>query len=223
MAQDTPNMGLRQWNLANDFFDYAQLSANWDKVDLHDHSSGKGVQIPTGGIANLAVTGPKIATNAIDATKILDGSVDTVKIAANAIDATKILDGSVDTAELASNAVTAAKIEAQEAWHALTLTGGTWSAQSVSYYKDSLGVVRVRGQSTKNDNGPYALNALLATFPVGYRPGAQQTFALPSTPSTWATVKIGTDGTVKVDNTFGFSGSIGATFFWSTITFRAEG
>jgi hypothetical protein len=92
MASNTANMGLRSWDSAVDLFAYTELANNWSLVDLHDHSSGKGVQIPTAGIANLAVTGPKLAAGAIsDATKIVDGSVSDAKLASSSLGAYKTL------------------------------------------------------------------------------------------------------------------------------------
>jgi hypothetical protein len=81
MAATLPNMGLKQWNLATDTFSYSELSTNINLIDQHDHSSGKGVQIPSGGIANGAVTLAKLATNSVDATKILDASVSDAELA----------------------------------------------------------------------------------------------------------------------------------------------
>lgn len=69
----TPNMGLKQWDQAGDFFSFSELKLNWDAVDQHDHTTNKGVQIPTAGIANLAITGAKIAANAVDVTKLATG------------------------------------------------------------------------------------------------------------------------------------------------------
>jgi hypothetical protein len=88
----TPSMGLKRWDQPNDVFSYTELSDNFNLLDAHDHSTGKGVQIPTGGIANLAVDGTKIANNAIDASKI----------ATDAVTAIKIPNASVTDAKLAS-------------------------------------------------------------------------------------------------------------------------
>lgn len=180
MAQDTPNMGLRQWNLATDFFDYAQLSANWDKVDQHDHSTGKGTQIPTGGIANLAVTGPKIAANAVDATKILDGSVGTAEVADGAIATAKLADSSVTTAKLADANVTTAKLadgaasstkigqlDPSDATYGFIsrVVAGSWGGSaSIYYYRDPLGFVHFKGslQST----AAQTLSATTTLFPL---------------------------------------------------------
>src|SRR3954468_10702791 len=62
MAFTSTKMSLRIWNLLTDLYDHAQLADNWAKVDYHDHSPGKGVQIPTDGIADGAVTGSKVAS-----------------------------------------------------------------------------------------------------------------------------------------------------------------
>jgi hypothetical protein len=63
MAFTSPKMGLRIWNLLTDLYDHAQLADNWAKVDYHDHSPGKGVQVPTEGLADGAVTGAKLASS----------------------------------------------------------------------------------------------------------------------------------------------------------------
>src|SRR5271167_2456302 len=48
-------MGLRIWNLLLDNYDHEQLADNWAKVDAHDHSPGRGVLIPSEGIADQAI------------------------------------------------------------------------------------------------------------------------------------------------------------------------
>ena len=59
----SPKLGLRVWNLLLDPYDHEQLADNWAKVDAHDHSPGRGVLIPTEGIANEAVSFPQIANS----------------------------------------------------------------------------------------------------------------------------------------------------------------
>jgi hypothetical protein len=76
MAATTANMGLKQWDVSTDLFSYTELKDNFGKIDVHDHTTGKGVQVPTGGIANGAVTLAKLATASVDSTKIVDASVD---------------------------------------------------------------------------------------------------------------------------------------------------
>jgi hypothetical protein len=55
MAMNTPKMGLATWDKPIDPYDYIQLTQNWNKVDFHDHTPGRGVPIPKGGIAAGAV------------------------------------------------------------------------------------------------------------------------------------------------------------------------
>ena len=76
--------------------------------------------IVTAELAADAVTGAKIADDAIDSEHYTDGSIDTAHIAADAVTGAKIADdainsehytdGSIDTAHIADNNVTAAKI-----------------------------------------------------------------------------------------------------------------
>jgi hypothetical protein len=72
MAQVSTNMALNVWNLTTDTFNHTELANNLNKIDVHDHTTGKGVQIPTGGIANLAVTTAKIADANVTVGKIAD-------------------------------------------------------------------------------------------------------------------------------------------------------
>ena len=70
MATTAPNMGLKVWNLLNDPYDHSQLADNWAKVDQHNHTEGKGVQIPTAGIENGAISGSKIGAGQISGEKL---------------------------------------------------------------------------------------------------------------------------------------------------------
>lgn len=60
MALTTPKMGLRLWDQLQDRYDHDQQADNWSKVDFHDHTPGRGVQIPTEGLATGAVTVAKL-------------------------------------------------------------------------------------------------------------------------------------------------------------------
>lgn len=55
-------MGLHIWDQVADPYDHTQLADNWDLIDAHDHSPGRGVQIPTEGIADGAITHAKLAS-----------------------------------------------------------------------------------------------------------------------------------------------------------------
>lgn len=94
----TPNMSLTSWTDLNDAFNHEELAANWVAIDAHDHSSAKGVPVPTGGLAALAVTTAKLATGAVTSDKVASG-----------LDGAKLSDGTVGTAKLADASITSAK------------------------------------------------------------------------------------------------------------------
>lgn len=57
----------------------------WQKISEHDHTgSGKGKQIGTSAIANLAITGAKIALATITASQVADATLTSAKLAADA-------------------------------------------------------------------------------------------------------------------------------------------
>lgn len=58
-------MGLASWDQLGDDYNYAQLAGNFNILDFHDHSAGRGVQIPAGGLAPGAVLSSNIAANAV--------------------------------------------------------------------------------------------------------------------------------------------------------------
>lgn len=97
----TANMGMVAWDLGTDPYDHAQLASNFGILDLHNHTLGKGLQIPTDGIANGAITGAKIAGDAV---------VPTTHIAVDSIPQSRLAVDSVGNSELQDNAVTAANI-----------------------------------------------------------------------------------------------------------------
>ena len=76
--------------------------------------------IPSELIAADAITGAKIADNAVDSEHYTDGSIDTAhiadsqvtvgKMAANSVDSDQYVDGSIDTAHIADDQVTLAKM-----------------------------------------------------------------------------------------------------------------
>lgn len=90
MASATPNMNLVTWESLDDFFSHTDLRNNFLAVDTHDHTPGKGVQIPSGAIANLAVTTSALADGNVTTSKIADINVTTGKVANNAITIAKL-------------------------------------------------------------------------------------------------------------------------------------
>ncbi len=88
--------------LVTDPFDADYVIKVLKALDLHTHVAGFGAQIPTAGIANLAITAAKLALLAVATGNIQD----------SAVTADKIADAAVTTAKLADSAVTAAKADA---------------------------------------------------------------------------------------------------------------
>lgn len=85
----TSNMGLLVPAVGDT--DYpSSVSSSFTSVDNHDHTSGKGVQIPSQGIQDSAVTSGKINNGAVIDTKLATDSVTTAKIAANAVTRPKL-------------------------------------------------------------------------------------------------------------------------------------
>jgi hypothetical protein len=96
----TPSMGLKRWDQPNDIFSYTELSDNFNLLDLHDHTAGKGVQIPTNGLANLSVTNPKLAAGAVDSSKLAAGAVNNAALGTGAVTTGKIADDGVTSRNL---------------------------------------------------------------------------------------------------------------------------
>lgn len=105
MAVVSTNMGLKQWNLGTDFFSYVDLSNNFAKIDTHDHTSGKGVQIPTEGLANSAVTQTKLASAAVGTAQLIDNSVTSAKIPSGAVGNSQLASGAVSLAKMGNDSV----------------------------------------------------------------------------------------------------------------------
>lgn len=91
------NMGLTWPDIGSATYP-AETDASAQKIDEHDHTAGKGVQIPTGGLANGAVTGVKLNANVVDDS--------TIEIDSNQI---RVKDLGIPTAKIADGAVTQAK------------------------------------------------------------------------------------------------------------------
>lgn len=90
MAFDSANMALIIWDELDDAYSHEELAANWELIDLHDHSPGKGVQIGTGGIKDLAITKAKMAPGAVDADIIPPGAITSPLLGDDVVTAPKV-------------------------------------------------------------------------------------------------------------------------------------
>lgn len=102
MSQVTPNLGLTVWNSLTDPYDSSQLVDNFNKIDVHDHTgtNNKGVQIPTGGIVDGAITNVKVNSSAAIAYSKLN-------IAGSVVDADINSSAAIANSKLATSGVTA--------------------------------------------------------------------------------------------------------------------
>lgn len=73
MALTSPNMGLRIWTATADRYDHDQAAANFAKIDYHDHTPGRGIQIPTEGIYDGAVNYAKISRASLQTVTVASG------------------------------------------------------------------------------------------------------------------------------------------------------
>ena len=81
MSTVTPSMSLIIPDVGDSSYP-SSIESSLTTLDTHTHASGSGVQIPTGGIADLAVTTGKLAANAVTTAKITDANVTKAKLAA---------------------------------------------------------------------------------------------------------------------------------------------
>lgn len=102
-----PYMGLAVWNSVTDTWNHEQLADNFRKIDEHNHASGRGRQIPTGGIEDGAVTRAKLAPETLT---IEDGSIDTRHLRELAVHTSKINFGAVIEDRIRDGAITSSKV-----------------------------------------------------------------------------------------------------------------
>lgn len=89
----TPNMGLLT-PAAGDTDYPTSISSSFTSIDTHDHSSGKGVVIPAGGLGTASVTGVKLNSNVVDNSTLAFGSSQ-LSIKASGVGTTQIADSAV--------------------------------------------------------------------------------------------------------------------------------
>lgn len=70
MPTTLPNMGLVTWTANIDNFNHTQLAQNFTNIDNHNHSTGNGVQVGPGGIANLSINTAQLADGSVTDGKV---------------------------------------------------------------------------------------------------------------------------------------------------------
>lgn len=107
----SPNLGLTIWDQPQDDFNHSQLLLNWQAIDGHDHSPGKGVQIGTAGLLDASVTQTKLAALSVGTPQLQNGAVATANIAARAVGNAQIAAGAIYGNLIPSGAITAAMLD----------------------------------------------------------------------------------------------------------------
>ena len=127
-------------------------TACFQKIVDHDHSTGKGVRIPAGGLAADSVitvkilddnvTGAKIAADQIDSEHYIDGSIDLAHLAADSVDGTKIVDDAIDSEHYTDVSIDTAHIGN------LQITTGKLAADAVTEAQLADSAVQVEHKKT---------------------------------------------------------------------------
>lgn len=149
-------MGLYVWQNGEDPYDHDDLASNFIQINNHDHSgSGKGVQIPTAGIANGAITEGKLAGDSVTTPKIANGAVTGIKIPSDSITLAHMTNASIGTSELVDLSVTTEKLAPN------AVTGTKLAPNSVDrnhIIDGEVGSAKLAGQSvTRTKIGPAAV------------------------------------------------------------------
>ena len=107
----SPTIGSTSWANANHA--HAASNSGGTLTTLGTVGTGvwQGTAIASAYIAADAITGAKIADDAVDSEHYTDGSIDNAHLADDAVDSDEIAAGAIDTAHIADNQVTVAKIE----------------------------------------------------------------------------------------------------------------
>lgn len=132
MATTYTNMSLKSWNLAADVFSYTDLDANWSKVDTHDHSPDKGIQIPLAGLASNSVDSSKIVNGSITGTDIASATIADSNLTSSVMGVWKTLFQA--TANVQAGATSSVYWIGQTG--AIAISANTQAAPPVAFYSD---------------------------------------------------------------------------------------
>lgn len=105
-------MGYSPWKFATTFSSSAAVTCNAAVTDwlIYDLAAQQFKKCNGASWSVITFAGSQIASNAIDGSKISDGTVDANDLASSAVTSAKIAAGAVDTTALGSSSVTSAKI-----------------------------------------------------------------------------------------------------------------
>lgn len=238
-----PNLGLKVWNLSTDPYNSTQLAENFQKLDDHDHAGGRGKQIPTGGIADGAITSAKMDPNmaiipsdgTVTTAKLVDGSVTSAKLADDAVTNAKILADAVTEAEILDGSIAATKMKVEN-WTShtptitnMTLGDGTVSSAYLKYGKTIHFAGRLTFGSTSSFSGPGAITFSLphAARAIGYSFVGTAMAVDVSATTNWnlcayvasgaSTIGVSTSGVTGLSGPAPFTWATGDLILWNII------
>lgn len=73
MAANTLNMSLIKWNEGTDPYDHTQLSGNFQIIDEHDHTAGRGVRLKGASLENEAINTAQLKNASVTNAKLAGG------------------------------------------------------------------------------------------------------------------------------------------------------
>lgn len=79
--RNLPAMGLIMWDQLTDPYDHVELASNMAKIDQHDHTPGRGIQLTTQSFAPESITSAQLANNSITSAKIENGTIQVADLA----------------------------------------------------------------------------------------------------------------------------------------------
>lgn len=173
MPETTPKMGLAAWDQPLDIYNYQQFANNWNIVDFHDHTPGRGVQIPYGGLAAGSVG---LVNLAADAAAKVTGKVSNV---ATSQSVTSTSYTTLGTPDRVSNVVVGTNSLLEIWYQAMWQSSVTAAAKAAIFIGSNQLQAIVNSTSTApavqeaTIGSTINVNQVLATYPAGLLPGAQ--------------------------------------------------
>jgi len=156
--------------------DEIEVTVDDSTIELSASDGSGSVRVKDGGIATAklaadAVTGAKIADDAIDSEHYVDGSIDTAHLAADAVTGAKIADNAIDSEHYTDGSIDTAHIANDQITNALMADDAIDSAQIADGAVDEVHrtrtVAEVTGTGTISSDINLCTNTITVTMPTG--------------------------------------------------------
>lgn len=182
----TPNLNLTLWDQTKDGFSHSTLLSNFEIIDTHDHSPGKGARIGTASINPSAVTTNLIAPAAVTQTQMAANSVGSAQIQNGAVGPSKIAAGAVYGPAIPNGAITSPMLDpgilplgSVITWWrpsgSNALPGGGWEIMDGRPWNSITNTLGPGGAALASGNIPNMLNAFAIGGSLATTPGVGST------------------------------------------------